>query len=68
MDVFHWPRYACYLKSSNLTFSKWSLNTGIFSDRLHNFHVTYIVQLNLLFALRTSGRNEKYPETEIFPT
>lgn len=28
----------------------------------------YIVQLNLLFALRTSGRNEKYPETEIFPT
>lgn len=27
----------------------------------------YIVQLNLLFALRTSGRNEKYTETEIFP-
>lgn len=27
----------------------------------------YIVQLNLLFALRTSGRNEKYTETEILP-
>lgn len=27
----------------------------------------YIVQLNLLFALWTSGRNEKYTETEIFP-
>lgn len=27
----------------------------------------YIVQLNLLFALRTGGRNEKYTETEIFP-
>lgn len=27
----------------------------------------YIVQLNLHFALRTGGRNEKYTETEIFP-